>query len=194
MDTDNDTRLSLNVEACENGLLHQLQPAEEELVAHKSEGVPNGSLRVEEVQQNFQISVILKEHEAVETSVEEVGDKSIVPPYSNGSANSKESKVKNSAEHQSDKPQKASGKLQNGKSSSTINSVVSGAKDTDGKPKGTMPSKSLAKPHTALGAWGKSFDERKVTLRNTKLVPSSLKSNNDSKVKTSAGIRPDLQA
>ncbi|VFQ84763.1 unnamed protein product [Cuscuta campestris] len=182
MDTDNNTPLSLNVEACENGLLQQLQPAGEELAAHKSEGVPNGSPTIEEVQQNFSSSVILKEDEAVETSVEEVGDKSIVPPYSNGSVSCKESKVKNSADHQSDKPQKASGKLKNGKPSSSGNSVISGAKkDKDGKPKGTMPSKSLPKQPTALGAKGNSVNERKASERNTKLVPSSLKSNNHSK-------------
>lgn len=177
MDTDNDAPLSLNVEACENGVLQQLQPSGEELAAHNSEGVPNGSPTIEEVQQNLQSSVISKEDEAVETSVEEVGEKSIVPPYSNGSASSKESKVKNSADHQNDKPQKASGKLKNGKPSSSGNPVISGAKkDKDGKPKGTMPSKSLAKQPTALGAKGNS-----VTERNTKHVPSSLKSNNHSK-------------
>lgn len=182
----------MNTEACENGLLQQVPPAREELAAHKSEGVPNGGPAVEEVQENFQSSLSLKEDEAVE----ETGDKPVVPPCSNGSASSKEPKVKNTAEDKNDKPQKASGKLKNGKPSSTGNSVISGAmKDKDGKPKGTMPSKSLAKQPTALGTKGKSVNERSTTERNIRLVSSSLKTNNHSKkidkTSSSSSLQPE---
>ncbi|CAH9086880.1 unnamed protein product [Cuscuta europaea] len=169
MDSYNDTPLTENVVVCENGLHQQLLTSGKEVITvDKSEGV----------QEIFQSGVILKDDEAVETSTEGVGDKSKVPLCSNGSPSSKESKAKIHTEHKSDTPQKASGKLKNGMPSSTAHTVVSGPKKgKDGKPSGTMTSKSLDKQPTALVAKSKSVNDGKATQRNPKVVPSSVKAN-----------------
>ncbi|CAH9146308.1 unnamed protein product [Cuscuta epithymum] len=179
MDSYNGTPLTENVVGCENGLHQQLPTSGKEVTTvDKSEGVSNGTTEIEEVQETFQSGVILKDDEAVETSTEGVGDKSKMPLCNNGSPSSKESKAKIHTEHKSDKPQKASGKLKNGKPSSTAHTVVSGPKKgKDGKPNGTMTSKSLDKQPTSLVAKSKSVNDGKATQRNPKVVPSSVKAN-----------------
>nr|GLL37910.1 protein WVD2-like 5 isoform X2 [Ipomoea trifida] len=195
--TDTDTNIPLfeNVVGCENGVQQELPTAGEEVIVDKSDWIPNGSTAIEEVQGNFESALILKDDEAVETSIQEVGDKPTMPLYSNGSAGSKESKVKNSAEHKSEKPQKAPGKLKNGKPSSIGHTVVSGLKKgNDGKhglsssviSNGTITSESLSKQPTALSAKSKSFNERKATERNPKQASSIVKANHSKTDKTSS--------
>ncbi|XP_019173980.1 PREDICTED: protein WVD2-like 5 isoform X3 [Ipomoea nil] len=185
-DTDTDIPLFENVVGCENGVRQELPTAGEEVTVDKSDWIPNGSTTIDEVQGDFESAVILKDDEAVETSIQEVGDKPTMPLYSNGSAGSKESKVKNSAEHKSEKPQKAPGKLKNGKPSSTGHTVGSGLKKgNDGKhglsssviSNGTITSEPLSKQPTALSAKSKSFNERKAIERNPKPAPSIAKAN-----------------
>nr|GMD44112.1 protein WVD2-like 5 isoform X1 [Ipomoea batatas] len=171
-DTDTDIPLFEDLVGCENGVQQELPTAGEEVTVDKSDWIPNGSTAIEEVQGNFESALILKDDEAA--------------VYSNGSAGSKESKVKNSAEHKSEKPQKAPGKLKNGKPSSTGHTVVSGLKKgNDGKhglsssviSNGTITSESLSKQPTALSAKSKLFNERKATERNPKSAPSIVKAN-----------------
>lgn len=88
-DTDTDIPVFENVVGCENGVQQELPTAGEKVIVDKSDGIPNGSTTIEEVQGNFDSAVILKDDEAVETSIQEVGDKTTMPLYSNGSAGSK---------------------------------------------------------------------------------------------------------
>lgn len=87
--TDTDIPLFENVVGCENGVQQELPTAGEEVTVDKSDWIPNGSTAIEEVQGNFESALILKDDEAVETSIQEVGDKPTMPLYSNGSAGSK---------------------------------------------------------------------------------------------------------
>ncbi|CAN4099829.1 unnamed protein product [Withania somnifera] len=165
MDVVNNIAVSGNGLGFGNGV-HQLPEA----VASIPNGMPHANTSNEDLERNFQSTVILTDSETVESSVQEVHNDTMITVESNAGVSSEEQEAKES----NSKEQKTPVSARITKNSSPQNGTAKKNKDGKEASNGTLAIKSRPKQPSSLDAKGKSFSDKKTAEYYSKPVLAHL--------------------